>query len=68
MSVANALWVEVLEVQMGKLQEHLESFENKSQFQNVRIVRLKEGEENKTLVEFFEKWIPEILAMQRTES
>ncbi|KAL7381399.1 hypothetical protein ABVT39_005072 [Epinephelus coioides] len=57
-------WVGALETQLKKALEHLENFENQGQRQNVRIVGLKEGTEGKTLVDFFEKGIPDVLNMQ----
>ncbi|KAK7939089.1 hypothetical protein WMY93_002415 [Mugilogobius chulae] len=54
-----------LEAQLGKAVERLEAFENQDRRQNVRIVGLKEGIEGASPVEFFQKWIPEILGLQR---
>lgn len=53
-----------MEVQLQKAMDRLESYENQSRRQNVRIIGLKEGLEGKTPVNFFEKWIPDILDMQ----
>lgn len=44
-SAVTAPWVKALEVQLQKVTDRPESFENPSQRQNVRIVGLKEGTE-----------------------
>lgn len=50
--------IAALETQLKKAMERLESFENQSRRQNVRIVGLKEGAEGRAPVDFFKKWIP----------
>uniref|UniRef100_A0A3P8NW59 L1 transposable element RRM domain-containing protein n=1 Tax=Astatotilapia calliptera TaxID=8154 RepID=A0A3P8NW59_ASTCA len=57
--------IAALETQLKKAMERLESFENQSRRQNVRIVGLKEGAEGRAPVDFFKKWIPEVLGLQQ---
>lgn len=54
-----APWVGALEDPLKKALDRLESFENQGR-PNMRIVGLKEGTYN-----FFEKWIPDVLIMQK---
>lgn len=63
-SATTAPRVRALEVQLQKVTGRLDSFENQSRRQNVRIVGLKEGTEGKSPVAFLEKWIPEVLNIQ----
>uniref|UniRef100_A0A669AXN8 L1 transposable element RRM domain-containing protein n=1 Tax=Oreochromis niloticus TaxID=8128 RepID=A0A669AXN8_ORENI len=57
--------IAALETQLKKAMERLESFENQSRRQNVRIIGLKEGAEGRAPVDFFKKWIPEVLGLQQ---
>lgn len=57
--------IAALETQLKKAMERLESFENQSRRQNVRIVGLKEGAEGRAPVDFLKKWIPEVLGLQQ---
>lgn len=61
---ANAPRLDSVETALKKAMERLDNIENQSRRQNVRIVGLKEGIEGKNPVDFFEKWIPEVLGMQ----
>uniref|UniRef100_A0A8C5DT07 L1 transposable element RRM domain-containing protein n=1 Tax=Gouania willdenowi TaxID=441366 RepID=A0A8C5DT07_GOUWI len=63
-SAATAPRVKALEGELQKALDRLENFENQSRRQNLRIVGLNEGSEGRTPVEFFEKWIPDVLGMQ----
>uniref|UniRef100_A0A8C5N7I9 Reverse transcriptase domain-containing protein n=1 Tax=Gouania willdenowi TaxID=441366 RepID=A0A8C5N7I9_GOUWI len=63
-SAATAPRVKALEGELQKALDRLENFENQSRRQSLRIVGLNEGSEGRTPVEFFEKWIPDVLGMQ----
>ncbi|CAG5896671.1 unnamed protein product [Menidia menidia] len=65
-TAANDPRICALETQLKKAMERLDSFENQSRRQNVRIIGLKEGAEGDAPVKFFERWIPEVLGLEET--
>ncbi|KAJ0008546.1 hypothetical protein NQD34_015961 [Periophthalmus magnuspinnatus] len=53
-----------MEKSLKRALERLDSYENQSRRQNIRITGFKEGTEGRDPVTFFEQWIPEVLEMQ----
>lgn len=61
---ATTTWAGALEIQLKTALERLENLENQSRRQNAKIIGLTEDTEGKTPVDFFKKWIPDVLNMQ----
>ncbi|CAG5927165.1 unnamed protein product, partial [Menidia menidia] len=59
--------IESMEKTIGKTLERLDSIENQSRRQNIKIMGLKEGIEGREPAAFFEEWIPKVLGLQQTQ-
>ncbi|XP_020557294.2 uncharacterized protein LOC110014714 [Oryzias latipes] len=54
------------EKKIKAMENALDDVENRSRRENIRIINLKEGTEGKNPIQFFEKWLPSLLGLDKS--